>query len=562
MDYYTIAAQRAHIHRTIVGQPLTAVRLFDTHDVFLGFEGERALRLSATPDMPYLLELEARFLPKKKTFNWQPKRFTDTCLAAVDLMPGDRVLTFTFDNGLAIIFELTGRNANCVLVDSDNTIIGAIRTVTSRESGYRELRQGISYVPPPPRSFPDPLWSPFQVLRARFRDAEARSVSDALAEGITVMSRPTAREAAIRADIDPASPPDALDDDALHRLFSQLTELVRLAESGGEGGTVIAGTDGLPREVAPFKLSTPGPSDRWYEDINEAIYRFARERRSGLELHGLHRTISAALKREEKSLSRTLAKVIADQGADDEPDHLEQAGNALLASLHLVQRGMDSVIVPDPYGGDDIKIELDPMLNGPANAERMFSRARKLRAAKENTKHRLVDIESRLVVVRAKRDEVDGIDDIKELKLRAAEAQRSATRNRINADEDRPFPRRFTSISGLEIIVGRNKKENDELVRWARKNDLWLHAQGVGGSHVVLRTLGRDHQPDHRSIEQAAAIAAHYSKARTSGVVPVACTPVKYVVKRRGQALGEVTYTREKVYFVEPGIPGSMTPPL
>jgi predicted ribosome quality control (RQC) complex YloA/Tae2 family protein len=559
MDYYTIAAQRAHIHRTIVGQPLTAVRLFDTHDVFLGFEGDRALRLSATPDMPYLLELEARYLPKKKTFNWQPKRFNDTCLTAVDLMPGDRVLTFTFDNGLAIIFELTGRNANCVLVDRDNIIIGAIRTVTSRESGYRELRQGIGYIAPPPRSYPDPLWSPFQVLRTRFRDGEARSVSDALAASITVMSRPIAREAAIRADIDPVSPSDSLDDDALHRLFSRLTELVHLAESGGEGATVIAGTDGLPRDVAPFKLLAPGQEDRWYEDINEAIYRFARERRSGLETRGLHRSISGALKREKKSLSRTLAKVVADQGADDEPDHLEQAGNALLASLHLIQRGMDRTIVPDPYGGDDIKIDLDPKLNGPANAERMFSRARKLRAATENTKHRLADIERRLAAVNAKLAEVDDIDDINELKRRAAEAQRSANRNRIAADEDRPFPRRFTSVSGLEIIVGRNKKENDELVRWARKNDLWLHAQGVVGSHVVLRTVSRDQRPDHRSIEQAAAIAAHYSKARTSSVVPVACTQVKYVIKRKGQGPGEVTYTREKVYFVEPGIIDSST---
>ena len=62
--------------------------------------------------------------------------------------------------------------------------------------------------------------------------------------------------------------------------------------------------------------------------------------------------------------------------------------------------------------------------------------------------------------------------------------------------------------------------------------------------------------PDHHSLEQAAAIAAYYSKAKTSGIVPVVQTLVKYVVKRKGQGPGQVTYTREKVLFAEPGLPG------
>ena len=102
--------------------------------------------------------------------------------------------------------------------------------------------------------------------------------------------------------------------------------------------------------------------------------------------------------------------------------------------------------------------------------------------------------------------------------------------------------------------MGRNDGENDELVRWARKNDIWLHAQGVGGSHVVLRPPGKQN-PDHKSLELAAAIAAYYSKAKTSAVVPVVWTRIKYVTKRKGQGPGKVHYTREKLLFVEPGLP-------
>ena len=143
---------------------------------------------------------------------------------------------------------------------------------------------------------------------------------------------------------------------------------------------------------------------------------------------------------------------------------------------------------------------------------------------------------------------------MKELKTIAARYERLQSKERA-VDADQPFPRRFVSVSGLEIIVGRNNNENDELVRWAHKEDIWLHAQGVGGSHVILRTHGKKQSPDHTSIEQASAIAAYYSKAKTSSIVPVVHTPVKYVVKRKGQGPGQVTYTREKVVFVEPKLP-------
>ena len=84
------------------------------------------------------------------------------------------------------------------------------------------------------------------------------------------------------------------------------------------------------------------------------------------------------------------------------------------------------------------------------------------------------------------------------------------------------------------------------------------NAQSIGGSHVILRSPGKQN-PDHRSLEFAAAITAHYSKGKTSAVVPVVWTRVKYVVKRKGQGPGQVHYTHEKVLFVEPGLPENDT---
>ena len=218
-----------------------------------------------------------------------------------------------------------------------------------------------------------------------------------------------------------------------------------------------------------------------------------------------------------------------------------------------MQRGLESVTLPDLYGPGEVEIELDPTLDCPANAKRLFVRARKFRAALRHNYERVEELRRQIGELQAEYSRFESIDDLRELRKLAATFATMSSPDR-NRDNDRPFPRRLRSPSGLEIIVGRNDHENDELVRWAGKNDIWLHAQGVGGSHVVLRSPGRQN-PDHQSIELAAAVAAYYSKAKTSSVVPVVWTHVKHVVKHKGQGPGQVHYSREKVLFVEPALP-------
>ena len=554
MDYYTILAQCAKLKSDFTGRKLDAVRLFETYTVYLGFEIDRALKLSSIPGMPYLVEVEKRYLPVRNARDWHMRKFAGSTLESVEITPGDRILTFAFSSGYRLIFEMTGRHANIVLVDSENITVEAVRKVTARQSGFRTVRSGAPYAAPPARDYPDPIWTPFQTLKRRLIKSES-GLAAALADTVCCGSRLCAREAVARAKLDPDCSPGELSEDELLRLLKCTAEIVGAVERGGEGGTVVFSGDGLPRDVFPLKMSTAASVDVHYDDLNEAVVKYSLVRERGLEKAELKKNVAAVLSREEKSLKNTRKKVERERGESLEPDELERAGNTVLANLHLLGKGKSSVTLPDPYDGGDIDIEIDPTLDGPANAERFFTRARKFREAAKRAEERIAGIDSRLEEVRREREHLDTVEDVRELKKLAAAHARSSSRDRAS-DFDRPFPRRFTSVSGLEIIVGRNDKENDELVRWAKKNDFWLHAQGVGGSHVVLRTPSKNQQPDRRSIEQAAAVAAHYSKAKTSAVVPVVCTKVKYVIKRRGQGPGQVTYTREKVVFAEPGLPG------
>jgi len=548
VDYFTIVAQRALLSRELTGRKIEIVRLRQHRDLFLGFAGEHALKLACAPDMPYLHLVEKRFIPKRDAQDWHLARFAGKSLTSIEQTPGDRVLTFTVETGFRIVFELTGRNANILVLNPGDIILGAVRIITSRESGYRSVHPGVNYLPPPPRDIPSLTVSPRDELLEKFDAKEGDSLT--LLAGLCGGSRAFAAEALALAQIEPSSLVRALSHAEKNRLLDAAAELAHAIEKGGEGGTVIMNDrENLPRDVFPLPVASSSLRGVWHESLNDAVTLYARDREIALERKSLRQSIASALSREERSVRATILKVERDRGKESEPERLERQADAILASLHFIRRGMTVAMLPDPCAEGEIEIELDPRLDGPANAGRLYTRARKLRSAGKLAVERIVSLECRLEGIRSERAFLESLEELRALREMAARYARRAVSREMEIEEK--FPRRFVSVSGLEIIVGRNDIENDELIHWARKNDIWLHAQGVGGSHVILRSPGKQ-SPDHRSIVQAAAIAAWYSKAKTSAIVPVVWTPLKYVVKRKGQGPGQVTYTREKVEFVEP----------
>jgi len=147
----------------------------------------------------------------------------------------------------------------------------------------------------------------------------------------------------------------------------------------------------------------------------------------------------------------------------------------------------------------------------------------------------------------------------KTMKTHAEQAAALGIGPRGAAQEDLPF-RRFTVDGGFAVWVGKNSANNDLLtLRHAKPDDLWFHARGSSGSHVVLKVRTGKGEPGRRAKEQAAAIAAYYSRMKTSGTVPVAMTKRKFVRKPKGAPPGTVAIEREKVLFVTPALPASGT---
>lgn len=233
----------------------------------------------------------------------------------------------------------------------------------------------------------------------------------------------------------------------------------------------------------------------------------------------------------------------------------------LAAHLHELRPGQESVTLPG-FDGEPVAIELDPALPPHANLDRWYRRAAKAERSVEQIEQRLQDTRARMAEVAARleglqalgADDLDAWLDFAETHdLAVTPRDTTATAQKRQAEERLPWW--AYRWKDWEIRVGRSASDNDELtLRHSHLRDLWLHAQGVGGSHVVIHSAGR-HVPKD-VIEDAARIAAWYSKARTSSVVAVHVVERRYVRKPRKAPPGTVKLDRAETLFVEPGIPG------
>jgi predicted ribosome quality control (RQC) complex YloA/Tae2 family protein len=223
-----------------------------------------------------------------------------------------------------------------------------------------------------------------------------------------------------------------------------------------------------------------------------------------------------------------------------------QFGELILANIKNIEKIENSYIVPNIYAEktEKIKIEINPALAPEQNARAFFDKARKLEASIPLLKKRLAELRNEAADLQ--KPAVEQLSD-------TAVEKRPATEKKTRR-EKLPF-RRFDLGKGWQVYVGKSALTNDQLTfSFAAKDDFWFHAWQAAGSHLVLKRPHKGAIPDKSILIKAASIAAHYSKAKHSGKVPVIYTEIRYVRKIK-RAPGKVSVANEKQLMVEPAKP-------
>jgi len=301
----------------------------------------------------------------------------------------------------------------------------------------------------------------------------------------------------------------------------------------------------------------------------DAHYRALEQTRAFDARAAAERARLRALVEKQKKLRRNLEKDLAAHG--DAGEH-KRVGDLLLANIANAERSGSRVRVTDYFAEDapTVELEIDEHASLQEEAARRFGRYTKAKRAAEETTARLEELNAGLAALEQRQQELERIIAARDTaaleafdeKARGAKEARAAggrgkdvqrTKAQIKAAESVAGARRYRSSDGYEILVGRAAKDNDQLTfKVARAHDLWLHAADYPGSHVIVRNPARGADVPHRTIIEAAQLAAHFSHAKRDAKVSVHYTPRKFLSKPKGAAAGLVRMSSFRTLLVEP----------
>jgi len=316
----------------------------------------------------------------------------------------------------------------------------------------------------------------------------------------------------------------------------------------------------LPAPAAAVAPGTgPGIERSEEETWNEAAdTHYSALVRAGT-LEARRRTLAKAVRAARKRLERKLENLARDRERAAREREYTALGELLKTGLGRLKRGMREALVMDytRVPPARVKVELDERLTPRENMERYFKRGRKARVALALLEKRIPRVAAELEHLSALALDLEEAGDERETEA-VAEVLVSAGymkgRGRASEERGRAGPvRRAVSSEGFEVVCGKSAAGNDLIVRrLARPHDLWLHASGVSGSHVLIKTAGRAEEMTEKTITEAAAWAAWHSKARDEKKAAVVYTDATNVRKPRGAPPGEVVLDQYKTMLVTP----------
>ena len=526
-------------------------------------EGRDKLLFAANPAAPrlHLTQANPENPPEPPMFCMLlRKHLSGARLVGVSQLSMERCAIFTFDcidemGDLVqkkLVAELMGRTCNLYLLSPEGRIIDCLRRIGLDESAKRAALPGLKYQLPEPVEKLDPLMLEKEDYVNLLKEPGADVLSDRLMDGLGGLSPLVCREAALFADSDTDARVDGADAQVLgEKLYLFFREHLCHPKP-----YYYAQADGTPKQFAFCPIRQYGESrtadsfsgllDMYYtvRDRNDAI----RQKGQGLRktVQNLVTRIRRKLAIQEKELAETYDR-----------ERLRQLGDIVTANLHRIQKGQTVLEAEDFYDEQMsvIQIPISNILSPQQNAAKFYKDYARMKTAEKELTRQMELGQQELGYLLSVLDELNRAGSEQELEEIRQELQQGgyvrADAGKKRIKQSKLPPLRFESTDGFPIYVGRNNRQNDELTfKMARKDDLWLHAQKVHGSHVIIACAGKSVPDD--TVTQAAQLAAYYAEATAGQNVPVDVTPVKQVKKPPAGKPGMVIYHTYRTVIVNP----------
>ena len=470
----------------------------------------------------------------------------------------ERCATFTFDcidemgdpTQKKLVAELMGRTCNLYLLGADGRIIDCLRRIGLDETIKRPALPGMFYQVPEPinKENPATLESYVNLMES----AGADLLADRLMDTLGGLSPLVCREAALFAAGSTDARVDAMD----RRAVAEKLLLFFREHISHPKPCFYATADGTPKQFAFCPIRQYGEYKE-AESFTQLLdnYYIVRDRRDTMRQKGqaVRKTVTNLCQR----LQRKLAIQEKELMATYDRERLRQLGDILTANIHRIQKGQTSVTVEDFYDENmtEIQVSISPILSPQQNAAKFYKDYARMKNAEKELTRQIELGEQELHYLKSVLEELDRAETEAELEEIRQELQSGgyirADSGKRKMKQGKLPPLRFESTDGYPIYVGRNNRQNEELTfKRARKDDIWLHAQKVHGSHVIISCGGT--KPPDDTITQAAQLAAYYAETKGGQNLPVDVTPVKQVKKIPSGKPGMVIYHTYRTVYVNP----------
>ena len=478
-----------------------------------------------------------------------------------------------------LVVEIMGKHSNIIFCDSEGTIIDSIKHVSAAVSSLREVLPGKAYFIAATQDKLDALSTDGEAFRNAL-SARPQPVFKALYGSFTGISPVLAQELCYEAGIDADLPTAALGDsdyEGLYGAFSRMAEAIRQERFSPN----IAYTDGSPVEFCALPLTMYGygrqdapstvsvnpdekPAGDYtvpYGSMSALLEHYYAEKNVLTHIRqksaDLRRIVQTALERNVKKYDLQLRQM----KDTEKRDTYRIYGELLNTYGYSAEPGAKSLQALNYYTDETVTIPLDPTLSAKENAQKYFDRYGKMKRTYEALSQLTVDVREEIQHLESVSTALDIAlyeEDLAQIKEELTESgyirRKAGNRGKKQKITSRPF--HYLSSDGFHMYVGKNNFQNDELTfKLATGNDWWFHAKQIPGSHVVVKTGNAQELPD-RTFEEAARLAAYYSKGRGQEKVEIDYVQKKHVKKPNGAKPGFVVYYTNYSMAIDSDISG------
>ena len=572
-DGVTIAAVVKELNDTCLGGRLYKIAQPESDELLLTIktgEGQRRLLLSADASLP-LVYLTGQNKPSPMTapgFCMLLRKHLQNGRITAVTQPGlERIIHIDVEHldemgdlcHKTLIVEIMGKHSNIIFCNEEGMILDSIKHVSGLVSSLREVLPGKPYFVAQTQDKLDPLSCEQEQFITALTSRPA-VLYKAIYQSYTGISPILAQEVCHRSGLDGDAPTAAFSPQELEKTYHVFREMMDRVQNG-DFAPVIAYTGKQPAEYAalPLTLYSQGQDTlQPYASVSALLEHYYAEkntltriRQKSADLRGI---VQTALERNVKKYDLQLQQI----KDTEKRDKYRVYGELINTYGYNVPEGSKSMEALNYYTNEMITIPLDPDQTPAENAKRYFDKYGKLKRTFEalstltkEVKAEIEHLESISTALDIALLEEDLVQIREELAASGYIHKRGGKKEKVTS---KPF--HYMSSDGFHMYVGKNNYQNDELTfKFASGGDWWFHAKGMPGSHVIVKCEGADTLPD-RTFEEAAKLAAYYSKGRGQEKVEIDYIQKKHVKKPNGAKPGFVVYYTNYSMMIDDDISG------